>query len=98
MSQSKSSYKVMFLIGGVFMGGMYFLSMVLNTANDFFNNFSNNDKKKALMDNTQFICKSTLFRNTELHQISKQDGWVIYKEYFKKGDRLIAINSCEEDE
>ncbi len=72
--------------------------VILSTLDNFFENFYNNDKKKAFANNTQFICPPNQMRNKEFHHVSKQDGWVIYKEYFKKEDLLFEINSCQEDE
>lgn len=72
--------------------------VVLSTLDSFFENFYNNDKKKAFTKNTQFICTPNYMRNKEFHHVSKKDGWVIYKEYFKKEDLLFEINSCKEDE
>lgn len=71
---------------------------ILSTLGNFFENFYNNDKKKAFAKNTQFICRLSYMRNKAFHHVSKQDGWVIYKEYFKKEDLLFEINSCQEDE
>ena len=73
------------------------LVVILSALDNFFENFYNNDKKKAFSKNTTFICKPNLMRNKEFHHVSKQDGWVIYKEYFKKEDLLFEINSCQED-
>ena len=73
------------------------LVTVLSALGNFFDNFYNNDKKKAFSKNTTFICKPNLMKNKEFHHVAQKDGWVIYKEYFKKEDLLFEINSCKED-
>ncbi|MCX6051022.1 MAG: hypothetical protein NTZ60_00775 [Campylobacterales bacterium] len=74
------------------------LVTVLSALGNFFDNFYNNDKKKAFSNNTKFICTPNLVRNKEFYHVAQKDGWVIYKEYFKKEDLLFEINSCKEDE
>ena len=74
------------------------LVTVLSALGNFCDNFYNNDKKKAFVKNTKFICTPNLMRNKEFHHVAQKDGWVIYKEYFKKEDLLFEINSCKEDE
>lgn len=74
------------------------LVVVLSALDNFFENFYNSDKKKAFAKSTKFICTPNYMRNKEFHHVAKKDGWVIYKEYFKKEDLLFEINSCKEDE
>ncbi|MFA6138984.1 MAG: hypothetical protein WC667_12995 [Sulfurimonas sp.] len=73
------------------------LVAILSSLGNFFDNFYNNDKKKAFANNTTFICTPNLMRNKEFHHVAKKDGWSVYKEYFKKEDLLFEINSCQED-
>ena len=73
------------------------LVVILSALDNFFENFYNSDKKKAFSKNTTFICKPNLVRNKEFHHVAQKDGWIIYKEYFKKEDLLFEIHSCKED-
>lgn len=43
------------------------------------------------------ICQDFM-RNKKFYYVRQQNGWVIYKEYFKKEELLFAINSCQEEE
>ncbi len=58
-------------------------------------NYHNEDKKIVFKNSKVLICKPMFSDGNYL--VSKKRGWSIHKDYFKKDDLLIYINSCEED-
>ncbi|NOQ32087.1 MAG: hypothetical protein GQ570_13300 [Helicobacteraceae bacterium] len=60
-------------------------------------------KKKLVADNSNWfhkngeqLCPSSRYQYSNKYIVSKKYGWAIYdNEFFKKGDLLVYINSCE---
>jgi hypothetical protein len=83
----------MLVVCGLILGVAFFFREVLRIIR-----VSGNDTKKE-----QFI-KGELFRchiedySSKRLLVSKEDGWEIYKEEFKRDNVLIPISNCEVEE
>jgi len=55
-----------------------------------------NNNKKLFNNSVALVCATSTYRYGEQVLVSKKSGWSIYeKDFFKKGDRIIYIKSCE---
>ena len=42
--------------------------------------------------------ESLICGGSSAYVVSKESGWVIYKDYFKSEDRVVGVGSCKLDE
>ena len=55
-----------------------------------------NNNKKLFNNSVALVCDTSVYRYGEQALVSKKSGWSIYKrDFFKKGDRVVFINSCK---
>jgi hypothetical protein len=55
-----------------------------------------NNNKKLFNNSVALVCATSTYRYGEQVLVSKKSGWSTYeRDFFKKGDRIIYIQSCK---
>ena len=55
-----------------------------------------NNNKMLFHNSVALLCATSVYRHGEQALVSKKSGWSIYeRDFFKKGDRVVFINSCK---
>lgn len=85
-----ASILAMLIMSAIILGVAFFFRGVLH----FTREYDNDAKKEQFKKGELFRCHVEDFSAKQL-LLSKEDGWEIYKEEFKKDATLIPISSCE---
>ena len=57
---------------------------------------TNDNNKKLFNNSVALLCATSAYRYGEQVLVSKKSGWSIYeRDFFKKGDRVVYIQSCK---
>ena len=86
------SFIIIIVVSTVILGIAFALKGVLH----FIREFDNDSKKEQFRQGKLFRCYNQNVSSRLL--LSKEDGWEIYKEEFKKDATLISISRCEVEE
>lgn len=55
-----------------------------------------NNNKKLFNNSVALLCATSAYRYGEQVLVSKKSGWRLYeRDFFKKGDRVVYIQSCK---
>ncbi len=83
----------MLVMSGIILGVAFFFRGVLSIIRE----SGNETKKEKFIQGELFRCHVEDFSSKRL-LLSKEDGWEIYKDEFKKDNTLIPISGCEVEE
>ena len=83
----------MLVMSGLILGVAFFFREVLRVMRV----SGNETKKEQFLKGELFRCHVEDFSSKRL-LLSKEDGWEIYKDEFKKDNTLIPISNCEVEE
>ena len=57
---------------------------------------TDNYNKKLFNNSVALVCATSTYRYGEQVLVSKKSGWSVYeRDFFKKGDRIVYIQSCK---
>ncbi len=87
------SFLIIVVVSTVMLGIAFTLGGVLT----FMREYDNDSKKEQFRQGQLFRCHSENYSSKRL-LLSKEDGWEIYKEEFKKDATIIPISRCEVEE
>jgi hypothetical protein len=88
-----ASLLAMLVMSGIILGVAFFFREVLRVMRV----SGNETKKEQFLKGELFRCHVQDFSSKRL-LLSKEDGWEIYKDEFKKDNTLIPISGCEVEE
>lgn len=84
---------IIFLLAGV----MFMFAWSIGQLNKYFHKLGNDDKRSHFINGATLTCSSNVFDQRSF-LVSKESGWKIYKDTFKKEDMLIQIADCKEEQ